>query len=196
MPEQLLNRRSEAPRVTLKVKRLSQEPAPSPWPKRLALLLAVAVGGALLGQLGSAVVSRMLGGGNSGGPVFDMQGNVIAIHFAGDGRQSGYAVPIRYGMQLFPNGGTLNVLELQRFWSVVFLDFGNTWEQARDMMVREVAMAVGFGLRYETFVGPFRFDIAWRLYDPKKPMGEQWLSEQQFFHNSFSIVHFGIGHAF
>ena len=47
----------------------------------------------------------LTGGGNSGGPVFDMQGNVIAIHFAGDGRQSGYAVPIRYGMQLFPNGG-------------------------------------------------------------------------------------------
>lgn len=67
MPEQLLNRRSEAPRVTLKVQRLSQEPAPSPWPKRLALLLAVAVGGALLGQLGSAVVSRMLSGGNTGG---------------------------------------------------------------------------------------------------------------------------------
>lgn len=99
-------------------------------------------------------------------------------------------------LQLFPNGGTLNVLELQRFWSVVFLDFGNTWEQARDIMVKEVAMAVGFGLRYETFVGPFRFDIAWRLFDPKKPQGGQWLSEQQFFHNSFAIGHFGIGHAF
>ncbi len=47
----------------------------------------------------------LTGGGNSGGPVFDMQGNVIGIHFAGDGRQAGYAVPIRYGMQLFPNGG-------------------------------------------------------------------------------------------
>lgn len=99
-------------------------------------------------------------------------------------------------MQLFPNGGNLNVLELPRFWSVVFLDFGNTWVKAKDIMVREIAMAVGFGLRYETFVGPFRFDIAWRLYDPKKPQGIQWLHEQQFFHNSFSIVHFGIGHAF
>ena len=35
-----------------------------------------------------------------------------------------------------------------------------------------------------------------KLYDPKKPEGQQWLYEQQFFKNSFSIVHFGIGHAF
>ena len=47
-------------------------------------------------------------GGNSGGPVFDMQGRVIGIHFAGSGvaagNISGMAVPIRYGMQLFPGG--------------------------------------------------------------------------------------------
>jgi serine protease Do len=47
----------------------------------------------------------LTGGGNSGGPVFDMLGRVVGIHFAGDGRQAGFAVPIRYGMQLFPNGG-------------------------------------------------------------------------------------------
>lgn len=47
----------------------------------------------------------LTGGGNSGGPVFDMQGRVIGIHFAGDGKQSGFAVPIRFGMQLFPNSG-------------------------------------------------------------------------------------------
>lgn len=47
-------------------------------------------------------------GGNSGGPVFDMQGRVIGIHFAGSGVQAGnltgMAVPIRYGLQLFPGG--------------------------------------------------------------------------------------------
>lgn len=48
-------------------------------------------------------------GGNSGGPVFDMNGKVIGIHFAGDSGQlagnfSGWAVPIRYGMKLFPGG--------------------------------------------------------------------------------------------
>ena len=46
-------------------------------------------------------------GGNSGGPVFDMQGRVIGIHFAGTANTSqspnaGFAVPIKYGLQLFP----------------------------------------------------------------------------------------------
>lgn len=49
-------------------------------------------------------------GGNSGGPVFDMQGRVIGLHYLGDGggnmpgNISGMAVPIRYGMELFPGG--------------------------------------------------------------------------------------------
>ena len=99
--------------------------------------------------------------------------------------------------QLFPNGGKIfNVMELPRFWSVLFLDYGNTWFASSDISLRDVAIAAGFGLRYETFVGPFRFDVAWRLYDPKKPGGQQWLFEQQLFRNSFAIVHFGIGHAF
>ncbi|MEW5798780.1 MAG: BamA/TamA family outer membrane protein [Bacteroidota bacterium] len=98
--------------------------------------------------------------------------------------------------QLFPNGGKFLVLNLENLWSVLFLDFGNTWYKVDDVDLEQVACAVGFGLRYETFVGPFRFDVAWRLYDPKKPIGQQWLYEQSLFHNSFSIVHFGIGHAF
>ena len=103
---------------------------------------------------------------------------------------------LEYRMQLFPNGGKILVMELPRFWSVTYLDFGNTWYASSDVRVKDVALAVGIGLRYETFVGPFRFDIAWRLYDPKRPQGEQWLTEQKFFNNSFSIIHFGIGHAF
>lgn len=47
-------------------------------------------------------------GGNSGGPVFDMQGRVIGLHYLGSGVQAGnivgYAVPIKYGLQLFPGG--------------------------------------------------------------------------------------------
>ena len=47
-------------------------------------------------------------GGNSGGPVFDMQGKVIGIHYAGDNGRTGWAVPIRYGMELFPGGTAAN----------------------------------------------------------------------------------------
>lgn len=45
------------------------------------------------------------GAGNSGGPVFDSQGKVVGIFFAGtnsrDGLSLTYAVPIRYGMEFF-----------------------------------------------------------------------------------------------
>ena len=42
------------------------------------------------------------GGGNSGGPVFDDQGRVIAIYTSGRtlDAQISFAVPIRYGMEL------------------------------------------------------------------------------------------------
>ena len=48
-------------------------------------------------------------GGNSGGPVFDMQGRVVAIHFAGwsgEGPVSsvGLALPIKYGLELLQAG--------------------------------------------------------------------------------------------
>ncbi len=99
-------------------------------------------------------------------------------------------------IQLFPNRGNFWVFHLQNFWSVVFIDYGNVWNKMSDMKLNEVAVAIGTGLRYESFVGPVRFDIAWRLFDPKKPHGQQWLYEQQFFKNSHAIVHFGIGHAF
>ncbi len=99
--------------------------------------------------------------------------------------------------QLSPNGGKFfNVIEIPRFWLVSFMDYGNTWNKISDAKISEVALAVGVGLRYETFVGPFRVDLAWRFYDPNAPPGSQWLYEQQFFINSFSIVHIGIGHAF
>jgi outer membrane protein insertion porin family len=98
--------------------------------------------------------------------------------------------------QMYPYDRNFLFLNLKNLWMVTFLDYGNTWYRASDVKVRDVAAAVGFGIRYETFVGPFRFDVAWRLYDPKQPAGRQWLHEQSFFRNSFSLVHFGIGHAF
>ncbi len=100
-------------------------------------------------------------------------------------------------IQLFPNGGILfKSIELERLWTVLFLDFGNTWVRFKNIETKDIALAIGFGLRYETFIGPFRVDAAWRMYDPKAPENERWLYKQTFLRNSYSLVHFGIGHAF
>jgi S1-C subfamily serine protease len=43
------------------------------------------------------------GGGNSGGPLFDDEGNVIGIYYAGanlNGTQISFAIPIKYGLEL------------------------------------------------------------------------------------------------
>ncbi|MFQ5570800.1 MAG: trypsin-like peptidase domain-containing protein [Rhodothermales bacterium] len=52
------------------------------------------------------------GGGNSGGPVYDDQGRVIGIFYAGkwerDGTKISFAVPIRYGIELMGTRAVLN----------------------------------------------------------------------------------------
>ncbi|MBW7889365.1 MAG: BamA/TamA family outer membrane protein, partial [Bacteroidetes bacterium] len=101
---------------------------------------------------------------------------------------------IEQRLQWMPNGGKLfNTFEMQRFWSVLFLDYGNTWLTMSSVKVQDIALAVGIGLRYETFVGPLRIDVAWRLYDPDAPRNEQWLTQHSFFTTSYSLIHFGIG---
>ena len=83
------------------------------------------------------------------------------------------------------------------FGGVLFIDAGNLWNTYRQITLETVAVATGFGLRYNTFFGPLRVDFGFRLYDPSAPAGQQFLYQQ-----SVStllrqvVVHFGIGQAF
>lgn len=45
-------------------------------------------------------ITAQPGSGNSGGPVFDARGRVIAIYTSGIGEVMGFAVPIRFGLEL------------------------------------------------------------------------------------------------
>ncbi|MEO8665148.1 MAG: BamA/TamA family outer membrane protein [Ignavibacteria bacterium] len=78
-----------------------------------------------------------------------------------------------------------------------FLDYGNVWEDDEDFKINQIALAIGFGVRYDLFVGPIRVDFGFKLYDPLDSQGEKWLFSNfgRIFKDKFA-VHFGIGEAF
>lgn len=86
---------------------------------------------------------------------------------------------------------------LYPLWAVLFLDWGNVWEREKDFRLNEVALATGFGIRYETFVGPVRIDVGFKLFDPKAPEGKKWLWQdtKEIFISKYAIQ-FGLGNAF
>ena len=77
------------------------------------------------------------------------------------------------------------------FGSALFLDYGNTWNGYTEFQLKQVALAVGFGLRYYSPFAPFRIDFGWKLWDPQN---EIWLTQTAFW-QAFEF-HFGIGEAF
>jgi outer membrane protein insertion porin family len=73
----------------------------------------------------------------------------------------------------------------------VFLDYGNTWNGYKEFQFKQIAVALGWGLRYYSPFAPFRIDFGWKLWDP---VNEKTLFKRSFF-KSFEF-HFGIGEAF
>jgi len=100
--------------------------------------------------------------------------------------------------------GNVNLLtflwfvNLDNFWIVYFLDAGNVWTDVVTFKPRDISLAVGFGIRYETLFGPFRVDFGFRVYDPKEGAGKQWIFQKRLFGDVLSngVLHFGLGHAF
>lgn len=86
---------------------------------------------------------------------------------------------------------------LKNIGGAFFVDYGNVWETHKDFKFSEIAYAIGFGVRYDLFIGPIRFDFGFKLYDPSAPEGEKWLFQNtsSIFKDKFTIQ-FGIGQAF
>ncbi len=97
---------------------------------------------------------------------------------------------------LFPKGGSVLKINMENLWGVLFVDCGNIWSDVSLVRPRDIAIAAGFGLRYETFVGPLRFDVGLRIYDPNQATGRQWIVNRKLFTETFSLINFGIGQAF
>ncbi len=99
---------------------------------------------------------------------------------------------------LFKNFGRLWFLELPKLSLVFFYDAGNVWTKLERMRTSEIAMATGFGIRFDTIAGPLRIDFGFRTFDPFAPAGQRWIMQKRFFPETFSngVLHFGVGHAF
>lgn len=80
---------------------------------------------------------------------------------------------------------------------VTFIDFGNLWSDMKYYKTSDVAMAIGFGLRYYTIVGPVRLDFGFKFYD-YEASSNKWLFQNKaadIFSNKLAIQ-FGIGNTF
>jgi outer membrane protein assembly factor BamA len=99
---------------------------------------------------------------------------------------------------LLNGAGSLWFLDLEKISLVFFYDFGNLWTAPQKMRLSEIAMAFGFGLRYNTIAGPIRIDFGMKLYDPDAPATRRWVTQKRFFPETFTggEFHLGVGHTF
>lgn len=79
----------------------------------------------------------------------------------------------------------------KKYGFVFFIDYGDTWNEIKDIRINEVAVAFGTGLRYYSEIAPFRIDFGFKFYDP---YDSKFIFEKKFFDTM--VIHFGIGEAF
>ena len=74
---------------------------------------------------------------------------------------------------------------------VFFFDYGNSWNEIKEIRIDQVAVAFGTGLSYYSAIAPFRIDFGFKFYDPADM---KFIFDKKFF--STMVIHFGIGEAF
>lgn len=73
---------------------------------------------------------------------------------------------------------------------VVFVDGGNVWPEARAVRLSDLRYATGLGLRYQTPVGPIRFDVGYQVNPIPGLLIDSGLQQRRW------RIHFSIGQAF
>ncbi len=105
------------------------------------------------------------------------------------------------GKPFLSTGNSTLARQLSQIVIVLFVDAGNAFFRDRadvDLaMLKEIGVATGFSLGYDTPVGPFRLGLGFPVYDPVTQdltQRQRWLVNRQIF--STAVLHVGIGHAF
>jgi outer membrane protein assembly complex protein YaeT len=105
------------------------------------------------------------------------------------GPLSGSGLPIG-GDKMFAFSEELRAVVRGKLGGVLFLDAGNVWPQKDRFDLGELRYAVGPGLRYQTPVGPIRFDVGYQL-NPIDGLLVNGVPQKRRFR-----LHFSIGQAF
>jgi len=138
---------------------------------------------------------RFYGGG--GGSVRGWKSRELgAVRFPNEGGSALLEANVEARWHLFKDAGKFWFIDLKNISLVGFYDVGNVWSEIKRVRMSELAMAAGVGFRWDTIAGPIRIDIAFRTYDPREQEGRRWITQRRLFHETYSLIQFGIGHAF
>ncbi len=96
---------------------------------------------------------------------------------------------------------------LWRLNGALFADIGNVWNIYSnesfpnglfkfDTFYKQMAMGVGYGLRFDFGFFVLRFDLAFKLYDPSIDSSSKWVYSQGDSYYKQPILNFGIGYPF
>ena len=102
---------------------------------------------------------------------------------------SGSGQPVG-GDSMLAFSGELRAMLHGNLGGVLFLDGGNVWAESLGFVLSDLRYAIGPGLRYQTPIGPIRFDVGWQLNPIPglavngEPQTRRWR------------MHFSIGQAF
>ncbi len=88
--------------------------------------------------------------------------------------------------------------QIERMGVTFFLDYGSTYNSSSASpnlaeILANIAVGFGVGFRYSTPVGPFRLDVATRLYDPTS-VDRTFITQRNPIDDM--QLHIGLGHAF
>lgn len=76
--------------------------------------------------------------------------------------------------------------------SALFVDYGNTWNNYSEFRFDQIAVAIGFGIRYYSDFAPIRIDFGFKAFDPEDSRA---FYKKRFFGELLQF-HVGIGEAF
>jgi outer membrane protein assembly complex protein YaeT len=102
---------------------------------------------------------------------------------------SGSGLPLG-GNSMLAISEELRAILRGKLGGVLFLDAGNVWAESFGINLGELRYAVGPGLRYETPIGPIRFDVGYQL-NPNPDLLVNGSPQTRRFR-----LHFSIGQAF